>query len=331
MKRRIFIRNATLTGLGVGLAGIHGCINSNQKAKETVNTELFFKLSLGQWSIHRKIGEEGLDPYLFASKASEWGFEGLEYVNHLFQQKMSGFSSVSAGIQNLVSELNKRSQDEGMKNLVMMVDLPPGQGDMAIKDKSKRSAAVERHYPWVDATAGLGCHSMRVNMFGELEPTLWKETSIDALKQLAEYASSQKVNILIENHGYLTSNAALVMEVMEAVNKDNCGTLPDFGNFCLRRENNERRAAPCVEEYDKYKGVKELMPLAKAVSAKTYDFDEEGNETTIAYDRMLRIVKEAGYNGYIGVEYEGSRLSEEEGILASKNLLIKVGKQLASI
>jgi hypothetical protein len=77
----------------------------------------------------------------------------------------------------------------------------------------------------------------------------------------------------------------------------------------------------CVEEYDRYQGVEELMPFAKAVSAKSYDFDAAGNETTIDFQRMVRIVKKSGYKGFLGIEYEGSRLSEAEGIKATKKLL----------
>ena len=328
MKRRVFIRNTALTGIGVGMVGIHGCTSSGKEERDQSATNLFFKLSLAQWSIHKMIQEGQLDPYDFAAKAKGWGFEGLEYVNHLYNSKLEANSSVNMGIQNIVGELNKRSQGEGIENLIMMVDLPPGEGDMALMDEFQRNKAIELHYPWVDATAGLGCHSMRVNMFGEFDPENWKNASVEALGKLGEYAKDAGINILVENHGWLTSNAALLMEVINQVNMENVGTLPDFGNFCTKRKNMERWGE-CEEEYDKYKGVQELMPAAKAVSAKSYDFDKNGN-TTIDYKRMLQIVKNAGYQGYIGVEYEGNNLSEEEGILATKALLIKTGTELTA-
>ncbi len=329
MRRRTFVRNAALTGVGLGVLGIHGCTSSSQK--ETQNTDEptaagpFFKLSLAQWSVHRMIQQGEMDPYEFAAKAKGWGFEGLEYVNHLYQSKLEGSSSLNDGIQKVVAELNKRKDDNGIENLIMMVDLPPNEGDMAVTDDAKRTTAIEMHYPWVDATAGLGCHSMRVNMFGEFEAADWKAASIDALGRLGEYAANQNVNIIIENHGWLTSNAKLLMEVINEVGLDNVGTLPDFGNFCTKRANMERWGA-CEEEYDKYLGVEELMPAAKAVSAKSYDFDENG-QTSIDYVKMLQIVKNAGYTGFIGVEYEGDNLSEEEGILATKNLLLNAVKE----
>jgi hypothetical protein len=116
---------------------------------------------------------------------------------------------------------------------------------------------------------------------------------------------------------------------MKAVGMANCGTLPDFGNFCIRREKGDMWESPCVEWYDRYQGVEEIMPFAKGVSAKTYRFDAEGNCIESDYARMLPIVKQAGYTGYIGIEYEGSDLSEEQGIRATKALLERVGAAVA--
>lgn len=332
MNRRLFLRNMGIAGAGLGIAGVQSCSPSTSQ-KETKSDkfeknpiEPFFKLSLAQWSIHKMIQNGSLDPYEFAAKAKSWGFEGIEYVNHLYQSKLEGSGSLSTGINKIIVELNKRKDDNGIQNLIMMVDLPPGEGDMAVINEKSRKKAIEMHYPWVDATAGLGCHSMRVNMFGEFNTADWKSTSIDALGTLGEYAAAKKINVLVENHGWLTSNAALLMEVINELGMKNVGTLPDFGNFCTKRKNRERWGE-CEEEYDKYLGVKELMPAAKAVSAKSYDFDENGY-TTIDFVKMLQIVKNSGYNGFIGVEYEGNNLSEEDGILATKKLLIESSKKL---
>ena len=114
---------------------------------------------------------------------------------------------------------------------------------------------------------------------------------------------------------------------MKAVNKSNVGTLPDFGNFCIKREEGNWRN--CVDAYDRYQGTTELMPFAKGVSAKSHDFDEQGNETETDYTKMLQIVKAAGFSGYIGIEYEGEKLSEDEGIRKTKALLEKAGSALA--
>ena len=204
-----------------------------------------------------------------------------------------------------------------------MVD---GQGDIAVADEAKRKEAVENHYKWVDAAAALGCHSIRVNLNGSMEPEVWIPASVAGLTQLATYAKEKDINIIVENHGGPSSNAKLLAEVMEKVGMDNCGTLPDFGNFCIKREAGDYYSSKCLEEYDRYKGTKELMPYAKGVSAKSYSFDEEGNETRVDYPRIMEIVLDAGYEGFVGVEYEGSELSEEEGILATKKLLERILK-----
>lgn len=331
MKRRTFIQNTALTGLGLGVAGIHACTPStrSENSTETANaaSSPFFKLSLAEWSIHRMIREQGLDPYLFAEKAKGWGFEGLEFVSQLYLDKELQGPDLDAAMKKMVAELNLRSNDQGMANLIYMVDLDDS-ADMGVSDDKKRQYAIDRHYPYVDATAELGCHSIRINMFGDFDPVSWKAASIDALGKLGEYAAERNVNVIIENHGWLTSNAALLMEVINEVNLPNCGTLPDFGNFCTKRKDMSRWGE-CEEEYDRYKGIKEMMPAAKAVSAKSHDFDENGNEINTDYKRMLEIVKQAGYTGYIGVEYEGDNLDEEAGILATKDLLLKIGSELA--
>ncbi|MBC9794506.1 sugar phosphate isomerase/epimerase family protein [Sinomicrobium weinanense] len=336
MNRRNFIENSGKASIALSLLGLYACKDSKKNAETTTKnpeetaaeTEIspFFKLSLAQWSIHKMIMEQGFDPLKFAEKAKGWGFEGLEYVNHLYAEELKKNSNTALAIDNLVKELNQRSADNDIKNLIIMVD---GEGNLSIRDKAERTKAVENHHKWVDAAAGLGCHSIRVNLFGEKEADAWKQYSVESLSQLAEYAGKSNINVLVENHGGFSSNAALLAEVMQEVNMNNCGTLPDFGNFCLKRENGEPWGAPCVEEYDKYKGVRELMPFAKAVSAKSYDFDQAGNETVIDYVKMLQIVKDAGYDQYIGVEYEGDRLSEEEGLLATRKLLLNASKQLS--
>ncbi len=289
--------------------------------EEVVEKLPFFKLSLAQWSLHKAMKDDNtIDPIDFAQKASEMGFEGLEYVSQLYNKKLE-----TIGMDALLDSLKAQSNHYGMKNLLIMVD---GEGDLASPEEAKREEAVENHKKWVDAAAFLGCHSIRVNLFGTMDAEVWKETAQDGLSKLAGYAKEKNINVIVENHGYLSSNAALLVEVIEGVNATNCGTLPDFGNFCLKREGGELWNAACVEEYDKYKGVKEMMPFAKAVSAKSHDFDENGNETGIDYMKMLQIVKDAGYTGYIGVEYEGSILNEVDGIEATKKLLINASKNL---
>ncbi len=333
MKRRKFIRNSAQAGIGFSLLGIYSCKDAKkaEKGDEAVEEEViatvlpFFKLSLAQWSIHNMINSDGVDPYTFAEKAKNWGFEGLEYVSQLYNKELEAANYSKEAMQSFVDKCNAEAQKHGVKNVLIMID---GQGDLATSDPAERKKAVENHYKWVDAAASMGCHSIRVNLAGSSDPIEWKANSIDGLSMLSAYAKTKNINILVENHGGLSSNAAMLAEVMTKVNMPNCGTLPDFGNFCIKRKDPKDYAAGCAEKYDIYKGVEELMVHAKAVSAKSHNFDANGYENEIDYVRMLQIVKDAGYTGYIGVEYEGRELSEEEGIIATRDLLLKASEEI---
>ncbi|MBW1298172.1 sugar phosphate isomerase/epimerase family protein [Aquimarina litoralis] len=285
--------------------------------------EPIFELSLAQWSLHKEIQSGKLDPMDFSEKAKELGFTGIEYVSQLYTPMYKDADDPEKELQEILNALKTKSDQHNVQNLLIMVD---GEGDLAVLDEKERNQTVENHKKWVDAAQFLGCHSIRVNLFGTNDPEKWVEVATDGLKKLSTYAATKSINVIVENHGYLSSDASLLVKVMQNVNMKNCGTLPDFGNFCLEREGGERWGAKCVKEYPKYKGIEEMMPFAKGVSAKSYDFDADGNETTIDYKKMLDIIKAAGYQGYIGVEYEGSRLSELDGIIATRDLLIKLSK-----
>ncbi|RIV46278.1 sugar phosphate isomerase/epimerase family protein [Flagellimonas pelagia] len=330
MNRRSLAQNSILTLVAVALFGFLSCKQNPKKeaADETATEEMAMeeakpdiKISLAQWSIHKMIFDDGVDPYTFAEKASKWGFEGLEYVSALYYKELQAANFSEEAMNNWVAKSKAESEKYGLENLLIMVD---GQGNLAAVDANERKEAAENHHKWVDAAAALGCHSIRVNLNGTHDPEEWVPASVDGLTQLATYAKDKGINVIIENHGGPSSNAKLLAEVMEKVGMDNVGTLPDFGNFCIKREAGDYYESKCVEEYDRYKGVEELMPYAKGVSGKSYDFDAEGNETTIDFAKMIKIMEDAGYSGYIDVEYEGNVLSEEEGILATKRLIEKV-------
>ena len=315
--------------LFISATALIGCKNSEKETSntETVaqdsieNSEPFFKLSLAQWSLHRSMGEGGdVHPFDFAQKAQEYGFSGIEYVNQIYRKQIE-----ELGLNAVLDTLKKKSAEHGVENVLIMID---GEGDLASPNEEDRNQAVENHKKWVDAAAFLGCHSIRVNVFGTNEPEEWSKAAEDGLRKLADYAATKNINVLVENHGWLSSDPPKLLSVINAVGRENVGTLPDFGNFCIKRGNGERWGE-CLEEYeDIYKGVEMLMTKAKGVSGKSYDFDEDGYETKLDYPRLLQIVKDAGYTGYIDVEYEGDRLSEEEGILATKALLLKAAETL---
>ena len=292
---------------------------------QTTTSPTFFKLSLAEWSYSGPIHSGKMDPMDFAQKASEAGFDAVEYVSQLYTPIMEKYGDTKTAMDSLLPALKAKSDQYGIKNLLIMVD---NEGALAAKTEADRDAAVENHKKWVDAAAYLGCHSIRVNLFGAEDEESWKQGAIDGLSKLTDYAATKDINVLVENHGGFSSNAPLLMEVINGVDKENCGTLPDFGNFCLKREGGAMWNAPCIEEYPVYQGIEELMPKAMDVSAKSYNFDEQGQETQLDFKRILQIVKDAGYTGYVGVEYEGDMQDPEKGIQLTKELLISASQNL---
>jgi len=294
---------------------------NNDIEKEVVKEEVkpFFKLSLAQWSLHKSVQDDGKSPLDFAQRAHELGFEGIEYVSQLYNDELKKDADPQIAMENMLKILKKKSETYGITNVLIMVD---GEGNLATLDDKERAQTVENHKKWVDAAKYLGCHSIRVNAHGEGTYEQVAAAAVKGLTDLSTYAATQGINVLVENHGGYTSNGQWLTEVMSKVNMPNCGTLPDFGNFCMTEGYGSINSDECEDPYDIYKGVAELMPFAKAVSAKSYDFDDKGNQPKIDYAKMLQIVKDAGYTGFIGVEYEGSNLSEVEGIKATKALLL---------
>jgi sugar phosphate isomerase/epimerase len=234
----------------------------------------------------------------------------VEYVNQFFKDK--------AKDEKYLGELKKIAKNERVDNVLIMCD---GEGMLGHPDKEERIKTVENHKKWVDAAAFLGCHSIRVNAASRGEYDEQQKYAADGLHLLCEYADAKKINVIVENHGGLSSNADWLVGVMKLVDHKRVGTLPDFGNFVINRQTGE--------EYDRYKGMELLMPYAKGVSAKSWAFDAEGNETKMDFYRLMKIVKDSGYKGYVDVEYEGSELSERDGVIATKKLLEKVFAQLA--
>ena len=314
MKRTDFLRTLSLSCLGLPLIGFSKNPRVLFDKRHVSRTGNPFKLSLAQWSLNKSIIGGQLNPYHFAKVANGYGFSGLEYVGQLYKD-IYNCDDKEKALRTFIKRSNEEAKKYGLQNVLIMVD---GEGDLAGNNKSKRLKAVKNHKLWVDTAAAMGCDAIRVNLYGSKDKKLWKDASQKSLTALCEYAKDFNINILVENHGNLSSNAALLMKVINAVNLPNCGTLPDFGNFCIDRDKNG-----CAKEYDKYLGVKEMLPKAGAVSAKSYDFNIKGNETSINYGKMMTLIKNSGYEGFIGVEYEGDRLSEEEGILSTKKLIEK--------
>lgn len=336
MDRRRFLSHSFGAAAGLGLAHLSCGPKGPREAEpsspsgDTV-TESLFEISLAEWSLHRSIFgesllEQGLETLLrsdeptaftgeiehldFARTArGEFGIAAVEYVNTFFFDK--------ARDQGYLNEMKRRADGEGVRSLLIMCDSEGALGD---PDTAARRTAVENHHKWVEAAKFLGCHSIRVNARSDGSPEEQQKLAADGLRQLAEFADGHGLNVLVENHGGLSSDGRWLVGVMELVDHPRIGTLPDFGNFRIGDD----------EWYDFYQGVSELMPFAKAVSAKSHDFDDEGNETQLDYERLVGIVLDAGYRGHLGIEYEGTRLTELEGIRATQKLLERVRDRLGA-
>ena len=302
MDRRKFITRSLTAGAGLAFVNpAFGSITSAQSATQSL------EISLAQWSLHRKLFAGDMDHLDFARMSQGFGCVGLEYVNAFFKDKATDVS--------YLKERNSRAEDHQQKNILIMID---GEGGLAEKNTKKRFVNIENHYKWVEAAQVLGCHSIRVNLSGGEDRLDAQKAGIDSLNRLAEFAKSYDVSILVENHGGFSSDGNWLSNVMQNVSRENIGTLPDFGNFCIERKEQE-----CISAYDRYQGMSELMPFAKALSAKSHAFDEQGNETQSDFFRMIEIAKKNQYSGYVGIEFEGTMDSEEEGIIKTKNLLDK--------
>ncbi len=299
MLRTLDRRDFLGTSVGLTLAAALP-LHADDKAKKPL-----FLISLAQWSLHRAFFGKKLDPLDFAVIAKrDYDIDAVEYVNQFYKGK--------AKDKEYAAQLKKRAEDYGVKSVLIMCD---GEGALGDPDEKKRQQAVENHYKWVELAKYLGCHSIRVNAQSQGSYQEQMDRAADGLRKLSEFGAMHEINVIVENHGGLSSNGEWLAGVMRKVDHPRCGTLPDFGNF---------------DKFDRYKGVELMMPYAKGVSAKSHDFDDQGNETHTDYRRMMKIVLDAGYHGRVGIEYEGDvkKLSEPEGIRATKRLLERVRAEL---
>lgn len=310
LSRRDLLRGTLAGGAALGLGLRPGLLLASQDVSGSPGAGKIgdYKVSLAEWSLHKRYFESG-DP----AKANlgfprdareEFGIEGVEFVNQFFKDR--------ARDESYLTELKKNADDQGVACLLIMID---GEGSLSDADASKRNQSVENHKKWVDAAEALGCHSIRVNT-GDNYSASDVATAVDGCSALAEYGKSRGINIICENHGGPSSDPDALLALIKGVGMDNFGILPDFGNFATKGPRDEHDYA-----IDIYEAVARFMPFAKGVSAKCYDFGEGGGEVYLDFPRLMKIVTDAGYHGFVGIEYEGSRLSEADGIKAAKSLL----------
>ena len=300
-------RNFMLASSAIAAAGTTGLASAanaaSTKAVEATTAHAPFKISLAQWSLHRSLRSGKITNLDFPKVSKEeFGIMGVEYVNSFFKDKAEN--------TKYLDDLKKRCSDNGVESVLIMVD---GEGGLGAADSQKRTKAVENHYKWVSAAKHLGCHSIRVNAKSAGTFSDQVNLAADGLRRLSGFAKGHNINVIVENHGGFSSNGQWLAQVIRKVDMNNCGTLPDFGNFRIGKG----------QQYDRYNGVAALMPFAKAVSAKSHAFDENGNETQTDFQKMMQLVQDSGYQGWVGVEYEGKDLGEYDGIKATKKLLEK--------
>lgn len=304
--RRSFLAGAAGFSL---LAGTRvGAAPRTQDAPAPPADEPLYRISLAEWSLHRALQAGEMTNLDFpVAAARDFQIHAVEYVNSFFKDKARDAA--------YLDELAQRCTDHGVKSLLIMID---GEGSLAASDDAARKKAIENHHRWIDAAAHLGCHAIRVNAHGDGEREEVARRAADSLRSLAEVGADRGISVIVENHGGLSSDGSWLASVMKRAAHPGVGTLPDFGNFRLSGD----------AWYDRYQGVSELMPYAKAVSAKSHEFDAAGDEVATDYHRMMKIVVDAGYRGHVGVEYEGSKHAEADGIRLTRDLLLRVRDEL---
>jgi sugar phosphate isomerase/epimerase len=324
--RRDFIKKAAIGAASVGLA----TALPDYLFAET-NKDLFFKIAVSQFSFASQFWTQQLKALDFPAKAKELGITGLDYCSMFFADK--------AKDAQFLKDLKQRATDAGSYNLRIMID---GEGVLGDLNETTRLKAVDNHHKWIDAASALGCPMIRVNVEGEGDPKDVAKAAVDSLGRLIEYGKGQNIDVIVENHVGISCNAAWLAGVMKQVNSPHCGTLADFGNFCINRTKPETNdiagymKTKCLDEYDRYKGITELMPFAKGVHAKTHVFDSGGNDTETDFVRMFKIIKDSGFKGWVSIEYEGGLfkmytkdskyLDDYAGTSATKSLVEKAGR-----
>lgn len=295
------------SGAGAAALALTGATSRGARLMETADKRNY-DISLAAYSVHRAV-ETGQFTMLDMPKVvrQEFDIGAIELWNQNFESTDSGY----------LDQIAKNAVDNDVKYLLIMVDR---EGDIGAESRDERREAVRRHAKWIDVAADLGCHSIRMNWRGAPDEVVhdakalraFINRSVRSFRRLCDYGDRKNVSVIIENHGGPSSYPEAVVQLMVSVDHHRFGTLPDFGNF--------------PEEVDPYLATDLLMNFAKAVSAKCYDFDDAtGEETKLNYARLIEIVADKhGYDGYIGIEYEGDRLSEFDGVKACKKLLEKL-------
>ncbi len=328
MSYRTLLLSSSLAALALAACGNEAAVSetpADATPPASAAADLPYKISLAQWSLHKKYMEPGADPYAFPADAKAMGFEGVEYVSQLYRKDLAGPEADPATHRAkalaVAARLDSAARAADITQVLIMID---NEGDISSTDAAKRKRAIENHKVWIDAAANSGIPTVRLNAGGHGDRKMMHDLSVATLQELGAYAKTKNVNVVVENHGGNSSDPRFLRDVMAAVDMDNVGILPDFGNFCRERNDPKDWRSGCKDEVSRdstYAAVGMWMPYAHAISAKSYDFDADGNETKIDFARMMDTVVAHGYTGFVGIEYEGEVTPEAEGIEATRALL----------
>ncbi len=272
------------------------------------------EIGLSTWSLHRHMGPIKRQVVTDTGEKHEWTEEYPEDVSLL---DFAGFARKEYGLTHLeliqmsfpsteASYLKKlRSAVEAAEAVIENV--PIDVGDICELAPERRAEHVRNIKSWMDVAAAIGSRAVRVNTGPSREGSDALALAVESCKRLAEHADKLGLNVLIENHGGISSDPQLLKQLIESVSTERMGACPDFGGF---------------DEAIRYDGLQKIMPLAKLVHAKSYAFDEHGEETAIDYARCMQIVKNSGFSGVLSIEYEGDG-NASEGIKKTKELILR--------
>lgn len=295
--RRLFLQGAA-SALAVGVvSGFAG-------AQEVPPGGEPFAVSLSQRSLRGEFAASRLDPLDFPKVARSLGIAAVEYEGQFYRKKVAN--------RKYLAELSRRAAGEGVTSVLLLVD---EDGALGSREEKARRRVVDRHEKWLEAAALLGCKAVRVvarTEGTEDDAVAWLS---DGLRRLCVLAQPLGIDVLVENQDGFSANGSWLVELLNAVSHPRCGSRASFGSATLGNE--------------RLRQLRELMPSARSVCAKSYDFDDRGEELSINYAQMLKIVMDAGYRGHVAIEYEGTRLSEQAGLARAKQLLGRVSARLS--
>jgi sugar phosphate isomerase/epimerase len=269
------------------------------------------KLVLAQWTFNKDLFAGKMTTIDFVNKAAEMGFDGVEFVSQFIKDKVNDDA--------YLAELKLASETAGIKNTMISVDV--SEAKLGSSDPDERDIATAKHKEWIVAASKLNCPTIRVNAHGDGTADEMMSAMFNSVKELANFGKSYNVGVTIENHGQYSSDGKWLSQLIGKLVPYGVGSVADFDNWCIEREGGKLWGTPCIKEYDRYLGMKELLPTARSVSVKAFDFDEQGNAIKTDFKRMFQLIKEAQYDEYLAIEFEGHDMDPIEGIRKTLELV----------